>query len=41
MAINNTYYKEPEYIPTPGSCDYDEHENDMYYLGDNLGNEGE
>ena len=22
------------YYPPVGSCDYDEHENDMYYIGD-------
>lgn len=24
----------PIYYPPVGSCDYDEHENDMYYIGD-------
>ena len=24
----------PIYYPTVGSCDYDEHENDMYFIGD-------
>lgn len=24
----------PIYYPPVGSCDYDEHENDTYYIGD-------
>ena len=27
----------PKYYPPVGSCDYDEHELDMYYLGDSVG----
>lgn len=27
----------PVYYPPVGSCDYDEHENDMYYIGDKEG----
>ena len=27
-------YNYPIYYPSVGSCDYDEHENDMYYIGD-------
>lgn len=27
----------PKYYPPVGSCDYDEHELDMWYLGDKAG----
>lgn len=27
-------YEYPIYYPPVGSCDYDEHENDIYYIGD-------
>lgn len=30
-----------EYYPPIDSCAYDTHENDMYFLGDNYGKEGE
>lgn len=29
-----------EYYPPINSCAYDEHENDMYFLGDNYEKEG-
>lgn len=28
---------EVEYYPPVGSCDYDEHENDVYFIGDSEG----
>ena len=28
---------DPKYYPPVGSCDYDEHELDMWYLGDKVG----
>jgi hypothetical protein len=34
MIING---KEAEYYPPVNSCAYDEHENDMYFIGDNYG----
>lgn len=29
--------EEAKYYPPVGSCEYDEHEGDMYYIGDNEG----
>jgi hypothetical protein len=36
MNENNEH---PKYYPPVGSCDYDEHENDMYYIGDYEGDD--
>lgn len=34
MKIKSYVCGEAEYYPPVGSCDYDEHENDVYFIGD-------
>lgn len=39
MYLNDEAYADeyPKYYPPIGSCDYDERQNDMYYIGDSEG----